>query len=104
MQRLIRLIRYFLFDLAVNPLSLFTLFSDRFWLVNTLLKYVLPANPNKAAHNVIRPERTSARVLLSLGRFTLDAIQFTNRRFLRLIMKRTSNGCLRQARLQMSKA
>ncbi|KAH7687917.1 hypothetical protein AAVH_40530, partial [Aphelenchoides avenae] len=42
--------------------------------------------PNEILEDVLQP----------LDRWTLDDVQFTNRRFLQLIMKRWSDVCLRQ--------
>lgn len=38
-------------------------------------------------------------ILLPLNRWTLDGVQFTNRRFLQLIMERMTDVCLRQINL-----
>lgn len=44
------------------------------------------------------PSEVLRDVLLALDRWTLDAVQFTNQRFLRLITERMSDVCLRQVR------
>ncbi|KAH7696305.1 hypothetical protein AAVH_36625 [Aphelenchoides avenae] len=45
------------------------------------------------------PSEVLRDIFLPLDRWPLDDIQFTNRRFLRLIMERMSDVCLRQIRL-----
>ncbi|KAH7723018.1 hypothetical protein AAVH_09490 [Aphelenchoides avenae] len=42
------------------------------------------------------PSEVLEDVLLPLHRWTLDDVQFTDRRFLRLILERMSDVCLRQ--------